>query len=172
MRYPGDETLSSGAACIAKSNPRLRRFSLTFIPPVYPVSLPFSFGFFRPFSVPFTERASGSFELRCDEHGLPLAINALEHSKLVWPWNLGVSFRTRKYVKDLRPPSLSNSSKEGIWGFLGLVFEKSSAGEEVRMMLFCSMLMCFAVWGFVVTGKNRVLEKEVIQAGIAASLRD
>jgi len=32
VRYPGDETLTSGAAHIARSNPRLRNFKLTFIP--------------------------------------------------------------------------------------------------------------------------------------------
>ncbi|TEB37348.1 hypothetical protein FA13DRAFT_1621736 [Coprinellus micaceus] len=165
VRYPGDETLSTGAACIAKSNPRLHRFSLTFIPPVYPVSLPFSFSFLRPLSM-VPDRASGSFELRCDEHGLPINIAALEQSKVIWPWGMGVTFRTRKYVRDLRPPGLASGRKTGFRGFLGLVLEKSSAGEEVRMMLFCTMLVCFAVWGFVVTGRSRSAQMEMARQGL------
>ncbi|TFK25240.1 hypothetical protein FA15DRAFT_756029 [Coprinopsis marcescibilis] len=154
VRYPGDETLSTGAACIAKSNPRLRRFSLTFIPPVYPVPLPFSIAYRSfPFSLP--SRASGNFELVCDEHGLPITITALEHSKMVWPWGLGVSQRTRKYVKDLRPPGFSSTRKEGMMGVLGLFMEKSAAGEEIRMMLFCSLLLCLALWGFVMSGRSQ-----------------
>lgn len=157
VRYPGDDTLSSGAACIARNNPRLHKFSLTFIPPVYPVSLPFSLGFSGRLLFPSPDRASGSFELRCDEHGLPLNLAAREHSKTVWPWGLGSSFRSRKYVRDLRPPSYaSGSRRKGLRGFLDLVIEKSSAGEEVRMILFCSVLLCFAVWGFVATGSSRV----------------
>jgi len=170
VRYPGDETLASGAACIAKSNPRLHRFSLTFIPPVYPVSLPFSFGFLRPILMA-PDRATGSFELRCDEHGLPMNIAALEQSKVVWPWGMGVTFRTRKYVRDLRPPSIACGRKTGWRGFLGLVLEKSSAGEEVRMMLFCAMLVCFALWGFVVTGRSRAVEMELAMKGVESTRR-
>ncbi|KAF8893410.1 hypothetical protein BD779DRAFT_1669709 [Infundibulicybe gibba] len=40
VKYPGDETLASGATRIAKSNPQLEKFSLTFIPPAYPLPLP------------------------------------------------------------------------------------------------------------------------------------
>lgn len=154
VRYPGDETLSSGAACIAKSNPRLRRFCLTFIPPVYPVPLPFSLAYRTfPFSIP--SRASGEFELVCDEHGLPVTITAHEHSKLMLPWGLGVTSRTRKYSKDLRPPGFaSENGRTGVLGLLGLAVERSSAGEEVRVMLFCSLLLCLALWGFV-CGKGK-----------------
>ncbi|KAF6763183.1 hypothetical protein DFP72DRAFT_1000569 [Ephemerocybe angulata] len=164
VRYPGDETLSAGAAFIARSNPRLRRFSLTFIPPVYPVSLPFSLSFLaRPLNLllPLPDRASGSFELRCDEHGLPLNIAGREHSKMVWPWGLGTSCKTRRYVRDLRPPGLASVRRGGVRGFVDLVCERSSAGEEVRMILFCAMLVCFAVWGFVVTGRSRVAQRAV-----------
>jgi hypothetical protein len=112
------------------------------------------------------DRASGSFELRCDEHGLPINIAALEQSKVIWPWGMGVTFRTRKYVRDLRPPGLASGRKTGFRGFLGLVLEKSSAGEEVRMMLFCTMLVCFAVWGFVVTGRSRSAQMEMARQGL------
>ncbi|EAU91118.1 hypothetical protein CC1G_03286 [Coprinopsis cinerea okayama7 len=171
VRYPGDETLSSGAACIAKSNPRLRRFSLTFIPPVYPVPLPFSIAY-RTFPFPLPSRASGSFELVCDEHGLPITITALEHSRMVWPWGLGVSSRTRKYSKDLRPAAFSSGArKRGIMGIMGLVMEKSSAGEEIRVMLFCSLLLCLALWGFIMSGRRRA-SAEVAKSSIRTMINN
>ena len=91
----------------------------------------------------------------CDEHGLPVTITAHEHSKLMLPWGLGVTSRTRKYSKDLRPPGFaSENGKTGVLGLLSLAVERSSAGEEVRVMLFCSPLLCLALWGFV-CGKGK-----------------
>jgi len=162
VRYSGDETLASGAVHIAKSNPRLKRFSLTFIPPLYPVSLPFSFAF-RPLSLvtPFIARDSGTFDLDTDTHGLPLRIHAVEQTTLVWPWGLGVSKRTRNYITDLRPRSIAKPPRMGLSGFCDLLFEKSSAGEDARMMTFCTALVCFAVWGFVVAGSGRGQNREL-----------
>jgi hypothetical protein len=34
-------------------------------------------------------------------------------------------------------------------GVLSLVCERSSAGEEIRMMIFCALLVSLAMWGFV-----------------------
>ena len=135
VRYPGDETLSSGAARIARYNPRLQNFSLTFIPPVYPVPLPFSLPY-RPFSFPFPVRATGAFDVTCDHHGLPLSMIAVERSSFVWPLGMGVSTRSKKYKRDLRPMGFPGMRRKGIRGFLNLMVEKSSAGEELRMILF------------------------------------
>ncbi|GLB45091.1 hypothetical protein LshimejAT787_1901690 [Lyophyllum shimeji] len=146
VKYPGDETLSAGAARIARANPRLTRFSLTFIPPAYPLPLPFSLPYL-PF--PFPARATGTFELTTDHHGLPLMLVGFEHFRRIWPWGLGVSSSSRRYVRDLRPLSAPGRRKTGWRALVGLVFERSAAGEEMRMMVFCGMLVGLAVWGFL-----------------------
>ncbi|KAF9010720.1 hypothetical protein BDQ17DRAFT_1322512 [Cyathus striatus] len=152
VKYPGDENLATGATRIATANPRLHKFGLTFIPPVYPVPLPFSLPY-RPF--PFPARASGSFELSCDQHGHPMSLSALEHNRTVWPLGLGVSSSTKKYVQDLRPLSSPGRRKKGLRGVLGLLFEQSAAGEEMRMIVFCTLLVCLAIWGFIASGSRR-----------------
>lgn len=35
-----------------------------------------------------------------------------------------------------------------------MAFERSSAGEEVRMILFCMALVVLAAWGFAVGGRR------------------
>ncbi|KAF5385948.1 hypothetical protein D9615_002663 [Tricholomella constricta] len=161
VKYPGDEALSAGAARIAKANPRLTKFSLTFIPPAYPLPLPFSLPYLP---IPFPTRASGSFELTCDHHGLPLSLIGFEHFRLTWPWGLGVSSRSRRYERDLRPLSAPGRRKSGWRSVLGLVFERSSAGEEMRMIIFCGLLVSLAVWGFA---SNRAKPEEVVRAAKA-----
>jgi len=148
VRYPGNETLASAATRIARTNPRLHKFSLTFIPQVYPIPLPFSISYL-PFPFPFSARATGAFDVSYDEHGLPIRLSVVEHSEFIWPWGLGVSSRTRKYWKDLRPPSYPGRRKTGVKGFVNLIFEKSSAGEEMRMILFCVFLVALAACGIV-----------------------
>ncbi|KAF8639546.1 hypothetical protein AX17_001451 [Amanita inopinata Kibby_2008] len=152
VKYPGDETLSAGAAYIAKSNPRLKKFSLTFIPPKYPLSLPFSIPYLP---IPFRARSSGLFTLSCDNHGLPLSLFVRESCRFVWPWGLGVSSSTKKYIKDLRPLGSPARRKSGFKGLVSLLFEQSSAGEEMRMILFCGLLVSLSMWGFLVLGHRQ-----------------
>ncbi|KAF8730047.1 hypothetical protein AX14_005776 [Amanita brunnescens Koide BX004] len=152
VKYPGDDTLSAGATRIAKINPRLKKFSLTFIPPNYPLAIPFSVPFLP---LPSRTRASGSFTLACDDHGLPLSLSVWESSRLVWPWGLGVSSRTKKYVKDLRPLSSPARRKSGVRGALSLLFERSPAGEEMRIIGFCGLLVCLSAWGFCILGARQ-----------------
>ncbi|KAF9568171.1 hypothetical protein CPC08DRAFT_679732 [Agrocybe pediades] len=154
VKYPGDETLSSGAARIARCNPRLHKFSLTFIPPVYPVPLPFSLPY-RQFSFPFPVRATGIFDVTCDHHGLPLCMAATEHSRFVWPLGIGVTTRTRKYRKDLRPMGLPGMRRKGVRGLLNLLVERSSAGEELRMILFIGFLAFLAGCGIALNDAGR-----------------
>lgn len=149
VKYPGDGALSTGAARIAKINPRLKTFSLTFIPPTYPLPIPFSIPYLP---VPFRARASGSFTLACDDHGLPLSLLARESSRFVWPWGLGVSSRTKKYTWDLRPLSSPSRRKDGMGGATSLLFERSPAGEEMRVIVFCGLLVGLSLWGFFVLG--------------------
>ncbi|KAG6861904.1 hypothetical protein C0995_009854 [Termitomyces sp. Mi166 len=145
VKYPGDEPLSAGAARIAKANPRLTKFKLTFIPPAYPLSLPFSLPH-PPFPLPAC--STGSFELTTDRHGLPLALLGFEHFRLVWPWGLGVFSSSRRYVSDLRPLSAPGRRKTGWRGVFGLLTERSPAGEEMRIIVFCGLLVSLAIWGF------------------------
>lgn len=35
----------------------------------------------------------------------------------------------------------------GVGGLLGLVTERSAAGDEMRVILFCVMMVVLAVWG-------------------------
>jgi len=65
-----------------------------------------------------------------------------------------VSSRTRKYWKDLRPPNFPGRRRVGVKGVMNLVFERSSAGEEIRMILFCAFLASLAVCGIVADGVN------------------
>jgi len=152
VKYPGDATLATGATRIAKNNPHLHHFSLTFTPPLYSVPFPFAMPH-RPFFFPFPAHAFGSFELSSDEHGLPLKLSAVEHLNFDWPWGFGVSSRSRKYVKDLRPYSARR--KSGFLGILSLIFEQSSAGEEMRMILFCTFLAFLAAVGISINGTHK-----------------
>lgn len=134
------------------NNPHLHHFSLAFTPPVYPISLPFAIPY-RPFFLPFPTCASGSFEVSCDEHGLPLKLSAVEHCSLNWPWGMGTSSLSRKYVKDLRP--YSRRGKSGFMWIPSLIVEQSSAGEEMRMILFCAFLALLASCGILINGAKR-----------------
>ncbi|KAF8321504.1 hypothetical protein F5887DRAFT_904574, partial [Amanita rubescens] len=96
-------------ARIAKSNPRLKTFSLTSIPPTHPLPISFSI-------VPFRARASESFTLTCDDQGLPLSLLARESSRFMGPW-VGVSSRKKSI---------------GPRGAMSLLFERSSTREEMQ----------------------------------------
>ncbi|KAJ7594558.1 hypothetical protein C8J56DRAFT_927034 [Mycena floridula] len=142
VRYPGHESLALGAERIAMSNPRLEKFSITLLPPTYPLPLPFALPLFH---MPFRTKESGLFTLITDHHGLPIKLRILERRRLMWPLFLGHSSRTKKYVKDLRPPGAPGRRQPGFQGFVDLVKENSAAGEEIRLMLFCMSLVFLAL---------------------------
>jgi len=189
VKYPGDETIASGAVRIAQSNPRLQKFFLAFIPPLYPPSVSFVWtpdtlvttdpglvhlgmgigavasASIQPFSVslsflpiPRFTCTSGAFSLLTDVHGLPSVLQATETSRVVWPWGLGETVRTKRYETELGPYGRHRRrfgrGVGGIRGLIGLAFERSSAGEEVRMIFFCIALVVLAAWGFVVGGRR------------------
>ncbi|EKM74935.1 hypothetical protein AGABI1DRAFT_109723 [Agaricus bisporus var. burnettii JB137-S8] len=196
VKYPGDETLASGAVRIAQSNPRLQKFSVTFIPPLFPAPFPYAWapdaplgnegtptylgaGFgsvgsilvpIQPFSISFSFLPlpkyvciQGLFTLITDAHGLPLTLQATETSRVIWPWRLGETVRSKKYETELGPFGRRRGGRggfgRGVGGFRGLVslmFERSSAGEEVRMILFCTALLLLAAWGFAVGGRRGI----------------
>ncbi|KAG5647179.1 hypothetical protein DXG03_001138 [Asterophora parasitica] len=169
VKYPGDEPLSAGAARIARANPQLTNFSLTFIPPTYPLPLPFSlFSVFSlphfpylPFPLRTEATATGAFELTTDHHGLPLTLMGFEHFRIIWPWGLGSSSSSRRSTRDLRPPGAPGRRKKGWRGVAGLLVERSAAGEEMRMILFCGLLVSLAVWGFASDSDKGELVKAV-----------
>ncbi|KAF5348690.1 hypothetical protein D9758_006866 [Tetrapyrgos nigripes] len=163
VKYPGDENLTTGAAKIALTNPHLEGFSLTFLPPSYPLSLPFSFSFL-PF--PLLTKDMGRFTLTCDNHGLPLSLRAFERRRLIWPLGLGYSYRTKRYISDLRPVGSPHRNKPGL---LSLLSENSSAGEEIRMLLFCGLLVCLAFWGLLAS--SRVAASRHVTASMASTTR-
>ncbi|KAJ7163560.1 hypothetical protein C8R43DRAFT_919210 [Mycena crocata] len=143
----GDLSLAAAGARIARSNPRLRDFTLTFVPSSYPHALPR-----KPFSpFPRTKKASAAFELVCDAHGLPELLRVRENNTTLWPWGLGATRRVKRYTIDLRPPSAPGRRGTGLGGVAGILLESSAAGEEMRMFVFCSLLVCFA-GAFVVKG--------------------
>jgi len=152
VKYPGDENISSGAVRIARSNPRLQCFTLTFVPPVYHVvPLPFP----MLFSCLFPLKSTGSFEITCDEYGLPFSLAGTEQVNFRWPFGWGVFTRTNRYTQDLRPPSYPGRRKKGLRGLVGLVVERSAAGEEMRMILFCAFLAFLAAIGISANGASK-----------------
>jgi hypothetical protein len=142
VKYPGDESLSVAANRIAITNPRIEKFTLTFLPAAYPIP------FIIPYlPIPLRSRDSGKFSLTCDRHGLPLTLRAHERRRFIWPLGLGQSCTTKRYESDLRPAGSPHRRKYGKELLTALMIENTPAGEELRMILFCMFLLILAVWG-------------------------
>jgi hypothetical protein len=152
----GDLSFPAAGARIARANPRLASFTLAFVPPSHPHAPPRRLSL-SPF--PRTKHASAAFTLVSDAHGLPTALRVRERVTTVWPWPWAWAWgrgatsqvRTRRYVLDLRPPGAPGRRVAGLRGVLGILAESSPAGEEMRLFVFCSLLICFA-GAFVVKG--------------------
>ncbi|KAJ7680589.1 hypothetical protein DFH06DRAFT_973767 [Mycena polygramma] len=143
----GDFPFPTVGPRIARSNPRLASFTLAFVPPSYPHALPR-----RPlYPFPRTKKATATFTMVCDSHGLPTALRVRESNTTVWPWGFGATRHVRRYVLDLRPPGAPGRRGTGVRGVLGIFVENSPAGEDLRMFVFCSLLVCFA-GAFVIKG--------------------
>lgn len=160
VKHPSDDSLSNGASSIALSNPRLSSFTVAFIPLELdphafsfssthsPDRLPF------PLSIPslipsyffVPEKLIGTFTLACDSHGLPLSLAGCERwSRRNWwrPWcSSSGSTMKRKWVRNLREPR----GCAGLGEVCRLLLESSAAGAEMRMILACIVLACFAAW--------------------------
>ncbi|KAJ7747250.1 hypothetical protein B0H16DRAFT_1555259 [Mycena metata] len=136
---------------IALANPRLSAFTLSLVPCSYPESHPRRRGWswYNPF--PWTEKASARFALMCDQHGLPVTLRVHENATTVWPWGLGSTRHVQRYNLDLRPPGAPGRRSKGANSVLRILMEPSPAGEEMRMFMLCSLLVCFA-GAFVVKG--------------------
>ncbi len=71
---PGEEPMHVGASKIALANPRLKSFSISFIP---------AHGGSEDLPPPL-ER--GVFELTCDAHGIPVCLDVSQRYTALWPW--------------------------------------------------------------------------------------
>ncbi|KIJ68133.1 hypothetical protein HYDPIDRAFT_148467 [Hydnomerulius pinastri MD-312] len=164
VRSPHEDPLPVSAACMARANPRLHTFSITFVPPSLPLPLPFGTDVGRDGGDPghpYVE--TGNYVLRTDEHGLPASVTCTERRPsrslfsslptfpipMVLPSisfgssarTTGRSVRKYSYTLDLRPGA---QKRRG----LGLVLERSAAGEEVRVLVILMSLSGLALWGF------------------------
>ncbi|KAI0630286.1 hypothetical protein C8Q77DRAFT_1137332 [Trametes polyzona] len=74
VRTPGEEPMHVGAARIALTNPRLKSFSIAFIP-AHPSA-----------DAPLAPLERGTFELACDAHGIPVCMRVAQWHAVPWLW--------------------------------------------------------------------------------------
>ncbi|TFK53529.1 hypothetical protein OE88DRAFT_1717762 [Heliocybe sulcata] len=137
VRVPGDEPMIKGAARIALSNPRLRRFTVSYISRY--TSFPRHSHHIYVALMPLDAYEVGSYELICDQHGLPIKLIVYERHSQALLWMHWVT--RRRYVHDLRPPGHPDAQRKG---FTQLLMEKGNAGEEARLLFFCCVLVLLA----------------------------
>ncbi|KAF9526528.1 hypothetical protein CPB83DRAFT_857681 [Crepidotus variabilis] len=155
VRSPGDDSLLAGAIQIATANPRIKNFELAYITPASPIPLPFAIPYRAIlFALAFPIKSAAKFEVERDTHGLPLSLSGTERNTFQWPWGMGRSVKTKKHFRDLRPPA-SRRQSGGFQNFLTLVVERSEAGEEIRMILFCTFLAVLAACGISANSGHR-----------------
>ncbi|KAL7281735.1 hypothetical protein ACG7TL_005053 [Trametes sanguinea] len=83
VRMPGEEPLPSGAARIALANPRLKTFSIAFLPPQATAAAVAA-------EPPMQPVERGAFELVCDAHGIPVWLRVALWSARGWgPFGFG-----------------------------------------------------------------------------------
>jgi hypothetical protein len=103
-------------------------------------------------------RAHAKFTLATDAHGLPLSLHVVERRvrrpRWLWLW-LGDTSPSlspwpaesvRRTTLDMRPAGAPGTRRAPL---LALVLERSPAGEEVRLLLFCAALLAIVIWGCV-----------------------
>jgi hypothetical protein len=87
-------------------------------------------------------RAQALFSLSTDAHGLPLVLHVIERrARLFWP-----AESVRRSTIDMRPAGAPGTHRPPL---LALVLERSPAGEEARLLLFCAVLLSVVVWGCI-----------------------
>ena len=206
VRMAGEEPMHVGASRIALANPRLKAFSIAFIPAHISGSDGCS-------PAPIEH---GAFELVSDRHGIPVCLHVRQRAAARWPWQrhsgscsgaavtewcvavagaLGVeaplmlfengvgaasrfalglssgldfasslwlglggfsnglgmgwtsSWRprasVRRWVCDLRPSGHPDVAQKGMGE---LLVERSPAGEEARLLVFCLCLLLLTLW--------------------------
>lgn len=130
-----------------------------------------------------------------DDHGLPVSMGVVERVGKGGSWGegIGMSFRfgfeaglgvmssamgkwasggsgVRRYKVDLRPGRrcgpLNHGGKAGMMEWIGLMMEGSKAGEEMRLFMCLVVLMCMAVWGFLVVGDAGIALVGAMRQGV------
>ncbi|KAH8993354.1 hypothetical protein EDB92DRAFT_1934503 [Lactarius akahatsu] len=125
---PGEDSLRACGARLVRASPRLSAFDIVFLARSGPHTLAWS-----------VVRARASFVLAADRHGLPLALHVVERRpRLLWPGEA-----VHRVTLVMRPASSRRTS------LLALVMERSPAGEEARLLLFCATLLAVIVWGCI-----------------------
>ena len=134
VKVPGEEPMQSAAVRIALSNPRLMRFQIAFLP---------AHGLVRRSLIPPRPIEQGRYFPVRDTHGTPVSLLAWE----TWSRFGGLGARmTRRSVCELRPSGHPDAARKG---WKQLLFEKSPAGEEARLLVFSCWLLILAVWGIL-----------------------
>ena len=137
--------MQMGATRIALSNPRLRRFIIAYIPvaPLYRD---------RPFVRPSPVH-EGRYTVLCDAHGIPVKLFSFERWKR-WGW-LGRRALYKRETVDLRPSGHPDAVKTG---WRELLWERSPAGEEARLLMLSAWLLGLAAWGIAKSVLGKVGE--------------
>ncbi|KAI0045961.1 hypothetical protein FA95DRAFT_1520828 [Auriscalpium vulgare] len=132
VKSHAEDTLPECGARLARSNPRLRMFTLEFL--ARSVAPPTR-------AAPVRVVARATFELTADHHGLPVALRVAERRRRAL-WRAGTV--VQHSVVEMRPAGYPGTRRAG----LGLLLvEHSPAGEEARLLCFCGMLLVAALWG-------------------------
>jgi len=146
VQQPTDtmEALSSAAIELAKVNLRLETVRLTLLPPreldagedALAVALS------PPIYRTGEEPVIGRFTFMRDGHGLPVKFWALEKQGVSWPPFLGLRkyMQQRCYERDLRVPIVHVNDT-----LFGILAERSKAGEDLRMLTLCSVVLTVTV---------------------------
>ena len=150
----GEVSLRTNGARLVRASPRLESFELIFLPrtptsafslptPTLPISrLPSSQSSSQSQQYYYPMRAQAFFSLSTDAHGLPLALHVVERrARLFWPAEY-----VRRSTIDMRPAGAPGTHRPPL---LALVLERSPAGEEVRLLLFCAVLLSVVIWGCI-----------------------
>ena len=147
---PGEDTLVTCGARLVRASLRLTAFDLVFLAHLPPLGRGPSWS--RPV------RAHAKFTLVTDAHGLPLALHVVERRvrrpRWLWLWIGGTwpslcpwpAESVRRITLDMRPAGAPGTRRAPL---LALVLERSPAGEEVRLLLFCAALFVLVIWGCV-----------------------
>ena len=137
VKVTGDEPMQSGAVRIAHSNPRLTHFTIAYIA---------SDARYRrqPFARPLPLE-EGRYRLVCDMHGIPVSLLVQESWFRFAFTGLGGRGRvTRRSMCELRPSGHPDAVRKG-WP--DVLFEKSPAGEEARVLMLAAWLLGLTAWG-------------------------
>ncbi|KAH7888860.1 hypothetical protein F5I97DRAFT_1856149 [Phlebopus sp. FC_14] len=158
VRSAHEDSLPVCAALVARTNPRLHTFSITFIPPSLPLPVPFGMSICRRGGDPGHPYAeTGNYVLKTDDHGLLTSVICTERRpSLSLPFPISTlpmitlgnsrrftnrSIKKYSYTLDMRP----GAKKKRGWR---LLLERSAAGEEVRVLAVLVSLGGLALWGF------------------------